>query len=122
MSTETVGTKANVSEKQAREVAEAARESGWQRPSFAKELYLGRFDWTLVHPHPRQDAAEAAGGEEFLAKLRAYCESLDGSRIERDALVPDDYLKGFADLGVFGMKIPRHKAAWGCRCCTTARP
>ena len=106
MSTETVGARANVSEKEAREVAEAARESGWERPSFAKELYLGTFDWSLIHPHPRQDPAAAAPGEEFLAKLRAYCESLDGGRVERDAQIPDDYIKGLADLGVFGMKIP----------------
>lgn len=106
MSTETVGASANVSEKEAREVAEAARESGWKRPSFAKELYLGTFDWSLIHPHPRQPAADAAPGEEFLAKLRAYCESLDGGRIERDSQIPDDYIHGLAELGVFGMKIP----------------
>lgn len=106
MSTETVGANANVSEREAREVAEAARESGWKRPSFAKELYLGRFDWSLIHPHPRQAADDAAPGEEFLAKLRAYCESLDGGRIERDALIPDEYIHGLAELGVFGMKIP----------------
>jgi hypothetical protein len=33
----------NVSEKQAREVAEAARESEWKLPSFGKELFLGNF-------------------------------------------------------------------------------
>lgn len=72
MSAETVGASANVSEKEAREVAEAARESGWERPSFAKELYLGRFDWSLIHPHPRQSAADAAPGEEFLEIGRAH--------------------------------------------------
>lgn len=113
MSTETVGASANVSEKEAREVAEAARESGWERPSFAKELYLGRFDWSLIHPHPRQSAADAAPGEEFLAKLRAYCESLDGGRIERDSQIPDAYLNGLADLGVFGMKIPTEYGGLG---------
>lgn len=113
MSAETVGASANVSEKEAREVAEAARESGWERPSFAKELYLGRFDWSLIHPHPRQSAADAAPGEEFLAKLRAYCESLDGGRIERDSQIPDAYINGLADLGVFGMKIPTEYGGLG---------
>ena len=113
MSTETVGASANVSEKEAREVAEAARESGWERPSFAKELYLGRFDWSLIHPHPRQSAVDAAPGEEFLAKLRAYCESLDGGRIERDSQIPDEYINGLADLGVFGMKIPTEYGGLG---------
>ena len=42
-----------VTEQDARAVAEAARETEW-RPSFAKELYLGRFRLDLVHPHPRR--------------------------------------------------------------------
>jgi len=95
-----------VSEAQAREVAEAARDTEWTRPSFAKQLYLGDFDLSLIHPHPRPTAAEAAPGEEFLARLEAYCETLDGRLIEREAKVPDDYLGGLADLGVFGMKVP----------------
>ena len=33
----------NVSEKEARQVAEAARESEWTLPSFGKELFLGNF-------------------------------------------------------------------------------
>ncbi len=113
MSTETVGASANVSEKEARDVAEAARESDWERPSFAKELYLGTFDWSLIHPHPRQNAAEAVSGEKFLVELRTYCETLDGGLIERDAQIPDSYVNGLAALGVFGMKIPTEYGGLG---------
>ena len=97
---------AQVTEREAREVAEAARETEWTRPSFAKELYLGRFDLSLIHPHPRGSADDERRGEQFLERLRAYCESLDGSVIEREAMIPDEYVKGFAELGCFGMKIP----------------
>ena len=100
------GAARNVTEREAREVAEAARETGWARPSFAKKLYLGDFDLSLVHPHPRAAADDVARGEEFLARLRAYCETLDGLLIERQARIPDEYLQGFAELGVFGIKIP----------------
>ena len=34
---------AQVTEEQARALAEESRESGWDKPSFAKELFLGRF-------------------------------------------------------------------------------
>jgi hypothetical protein len=108
-----------VSEREAREVAEAARESGWTRPSFAKELYLGSFDLSLIHPHPRASAAETAEGEKFLVRLEEYCRTMDGRLIERESQIPDEYIKGLAELGVFGMKIPRSTAASGCRCCTT---
>ncbi len=83
-----------VSEKQAREVAEAARETEWTRPSFAKELYLGRFDVSLIHPYPTSSDEESARDDEFLGRLRAYCETLDGRLIERESLVPDEYLAG----------------------------
>jgi alkylation response protein AidB-like acyl-CoA dehydrogenase len=96
-----------VTEQQAREVAEAARETEWTRPSFAKELYLGRFDLSLIHPHPQQSSDDVERGEKFIADLRAYCETLDGARIEREDRVPDDYIAGFNNLGAFGMKIPR---------------
>ena len=47
----------------ARAVAEAARESGWDRPSFAKGIYLGNFDLSLAHPWPTPDPADVAGGD-----------------------------------------------------------
>jgi alkylation response protein AidB-like acyl-CoA dehydrogenase len=95
-----------VSEREARATAEAARESTWERPSFAKQLYLGDFELALIHPHPRAAVDDAVRGEEFLGRLTAYCETLDGLLIEREARIPDEYLRGLAELGVFGIKIP----------------
>jgi alkylation response protein AidB-like acyl-CoA dehydrogenase len=112
VSTET-GPDTHVSEREARAVAEAARETEWRRPSFARELYLGRFDLGLIHPHPRPDAGDAAAGERFLRTLEDYCRGLDGRLVEREARVPDAYLAGFAELGVFGMKIPRRYGGLG---------
>ena len=51
-----VAVETKVTEKEARAVAEAARDTAWTRPSFAKELFLGRFQLDLVHPHPRPNA------------------------------------------------------------------
>ena len=97
---------AQVTEEQARAVAEEARESGWAKPSFAKGLFLGRFPLEHVHPFPRPSDDEAARTEEFLGKLREFLDTIDGSVIERDAQIPDEYVKGLADLGCFGLKIP----------------
>jgi alkylation response protein AidB-like acyl-CoA dehydrogenase len=97
---------AKVTEEQARAVAEESRESGWDKPSFAKGLFLGRFPLELIHPFPRPSADEAARTEAFLGKLREFLNTLDGSVIERDAQIPDEYVKGLAELGCFGMKIP----------------
>ncbi|QWF83146.1 acyl-CoA dehydrogenase family protein [Amycolatopsis sp. CA-230715] len=102
-----------VTEKEARAVAEEARESGWRKPSFAKELYLGRFPLDLVHPHPRPEADAAAKADRFLTALREYCETLDGTVIERDSRVPDEYVDGLAKLGCFGIKIPEEYEGLG---------
>ncbi|AIJ25247.1 acyl-CoA dehydrogenase family protein [Amycolatopsis methanolica] len=102
-----------VTEKEARAVAEEARESGWRKPSFAKELYLGRFRLDLVHPHPRAEPAVAKKAEQFLTRLREYAETLDGAVIEREARIPDEYVKGLAELGCFGIKIPEEYGGLG---------
>lgn len=97
----------------ARAISEAARESSWDRPSFAKGLYLGSFDLSLIHPWPEAPADDVERGEEFLARLTEYCRTMSGRTIEREALIPDAYLKGLAELGVFGMKIPRDYGGLG---------
>ena len=97
---------AHVDEKQARAVAEAARETGWANPSFCKELFLGSYRLDLIHPHPRPDPELDARGAAFLDALREFCLTLDGPAIEHAARIPDEYVKGLADLGCFGIKIP----------------
>ena len=95
-----------VSEQQARQVAEQAREAQWRQPSFGKELFLGRLRLDLVHPHPSGSAEAAKRGEAFLDRLRDFCESqIDAAAIERDAQIPDKVVRGLKELGAFGMKI-----------------
>ncbi|WP_405950923.1 acyl-CoA dehydrogenase family protein [Streptomyces prunicolor] len=98
--------KPTVTEREARQVAEAAREQDWRKPSFAKELFLGRFRLDLIHPHPLPPAEDSRRGEEFLAKLRVFCETqIDAARIEREARIPDEVISGLKEIGALGMKI-----------------
>ena len=95
-----------VGQREARQVAEEAREAGWLQPSFGKQLFLGDFRLDLIHPHPRPSEESSRRGEEFCARLREYCEaSVNGALIERDARIPDEVVKGLAAVGAFGMKI-----------------
>ncbi|MFG1651710.1 acyl-CoA dehydrogenase family protein [Micromonospora sp. NPDC049275] len=103
-----------VSEKEARQVAEAARESAWDRPSFGKELFLGRFRLDLIDPWPTSDPDDVARAEEFLGRFRDFLTSeVDGAAIEREASIPDSVFHGLADLGAFGMKIDRKYGGLG---------
>ncbi|MFH8475298.1 acyl-CoA dehydrogenase family protein [Streptomyces sp. NPDC018000] len=99
-----------VTEREARQVAEAAREQDWHKPSFAKELFLGRFRLDLIHPHPLPAADDVRRGEAFLARLRDFCETrIDSTLIEREARIPDEVINGLKELGALGMKIdPRY--------------
>jgi hypothetical protein len=102
----------DVSEKQARQVAEAARESEWRKPSFGKELFLGRFQLDLIDPWP--DAEPDPDADDYLARLEAYVRSeVDGARIEREARIPDEVFHGLARLGAFGMKIDKEYGGLG---------
>jgi alkylation response protein AidB-like acyl-CoA dehydrogenase len=96
-----------VTEREARQVAEAARETAWRQPSFGKELFLGRFRLDLVHPFPQGGEENSRRkGEEFLRRFRKFCENdVDGERIEREGQIPDEVIRGLRELGALGMKI-----------------
>ncbi|MCV7099352.1 acyl-CoA dehydrogenase family protein [Mycobacterium palustre] len=104
---------AQVTEAQARALAEESRESGWDKPSFAKELFLGRFPLELIHPFPKPSDEQEMRTRAFLDRLRSFLDTVDGSVIERDAQIPDEYVKGLAELGCFGMKIPTEYGGLG---------
>ena len=42
----------------------------------------------------------------FLKELRAALEGFDAARIEREARIPDAYIRTLREIGAFGMKIP----------------
>ncbi len=104
----------NISEKQARAVVEAARESEWKLPSFGKQLFLGDFRLDLIHPQPRLDRDAVEKGERFLARLRALLETeVDPLAIERDAKIPDRVIDGLKKIGALGMKVPEEYGGLG---------
>jgi len=106
MSAQQAGRGGQVGEREARRVAEEARDVGWELPSFGKQLFLGDFRLELIHPHPCPSEESRRRGEEFCARLREFCEeSVDGALIERDARIPDEVVKGLAAMGAFGMKV-----------------
>ena len=113
MSSAAVDQSPTAGERKAREVAEAAREQGWTRPSFAKGLYLGAFDVGLIHPYPGSDPEAAARGAAFHQALLEVCRTIDGPAIERADHVPDEVIAALARIGAFGMKIPQEYGGLG---------
>lgn len=104
----------HVTEREARAVAEAAREREWVRPSFVRELFLGRLRLDLIHPFPTGDAEAETRSDAFFARLDDFLrEEVDGEEIERTGRVPQRVLDGLKQLGAFGIKIPREYGGLG---------
>ncbi len=104
---------AQVTEKHARQVAEASREKGWDRPSFGKNLYLGPLRPVLIHPHPRPAGhiAERGGRSWPSWRRTAGRWTARGSNVTRGSRT--SIWRDFADIGAFGMKIPTEYGGLG---------
>ncbi len=106
--------KTNDGEQEARAVAEAARETEWQSPSFVRELFNGRFLLDLIHPWPQMDEAELEAARPWLDRLEQFLrENVDGDAIDRNGKVPENVIDGLRELGCFGIKIPKEYGGLG---------
>ena len=100
--------------RQALEVAEAAREQTWQHPSFVGELFLGRFRDDLIMPYPLQPEEDRAIGDEYIARMREVLkDKVDADKIDEDGEIPDEAIDALAELGAFGIKIPKEYGGAG---------
>src|SRR6185436_13182282 len=98
---------------EARDVAEAARESEWAGASFVRELFLGRFRLGLIHPYPKADLEEERRAAPFMAKLRDFLERVDSDMVDRTGEIPESYVTELREMGAFGIKIPREFGGLG---------
>ncbi len=103
----------HVTEQEAREVAESARETEWTSPSFLKELFGGNLRLDLIHPYPSADPEEEARARPFLERLESVLQRVDGDQIEREQGIPDDIVAELKAIGAFGIKIPKEYGGLG---------
>lgn len=106
--------KENAEKAKSLEVAEEAREDTSRLPSFVGDLFLGRVRWNLLFPFPEQDDVDKKVGDAFCAKLEDFLKkNLDADAVDRTGIIPDSAMKGLAELGCFGMKIPKEYGGLG---------
>ncbi len=93
-------------EQESRRVAEASRQAEWEKPSFMRELFLGRLRLDLIHPFPlpREERPEFTA---FFEKLQDFLRAeVDPTVIDATGEYPTRVIEGLRRLGAFGMKIP----------------
>lgn len=74
---------------------------------FAKALFWGRFKGELLFPYPVLPPDQQAAADEMAEKVRAYAEAhIDSFRIDREARIPDEVVRGLAELGLYRITIP----------------
>jgi alkylation response protein AidB-like acyl-CoA dehydrogenase len=99
---------------EAMEVAEASRETEWEKPSFVGDLFLGKLNLDLIHPFPEQPAADKAEADDFLKNLERFlAENVDADKIDEDGEYDYSLFDGLNKLGAWGMKIPKEYGGLG---------
>src|SRR5215468_8067120 len=101
-------------QREALELAEAARDPLEDRGSFASNLFVGRYDFDRIYPYPAQSAEDRADGEDFLRELESYLrDHVDPDEIDRTGEIPPENFKGLAQIGAFGIKVPKKYGGLG---------
>ena len=101
-------------EQEAREVAEAARETQWTLPSVVRGLFEGRLRLDLIHPFPEMSAADRAKAQPFLEELERFLRTeVDSDAIDREGKIPERVIQRLRELGAFGIKIPEEYGGLG---------
>jgi len=104
----------NLVNTEALEVIEAARETKWERPSFALGLFHGRVERARILPYTLQPEEDRRIGDAFLAELETFLKkNIDPDEIDRTGDIPPEAIQGLARLGCFGMKIPKEYGGLG---------
>ena len=96
------------------EMAEASRESHWAYPTFAGALFMGQLPWDLIYPLPVREQENDAEAAQWLEDFQKFFRSkVDPDEIDRTGEIPDDVIKGLAEMGAFGIKIPKKYGGLG---------
>ena len=99
---------------EALEVTEAARQAEWHHPTFVGELFMGRLLTHLVVPYPEQPEADRRIGDDYVGRVEEFLKAhVDPDAIDRTGEIPPQVIEGLAQLGCFGMKIPKEYGGLG---------
>jgi alkylation response protein AidB-like acyl-CoA dehydrogenase len=102
-----------VDAEEARRVAEESREKSWSGQSFMKDVFLGNFRMDLLE---RLSLEEPKRPEfwDFYRKLEHFLiHNVDSVQIDATGEYPPEVVKGLAELGAFGLKIPKKYGGLG---------
>ncbi len=100
--------------KQALEVTEEARQKEYTHPSFGRQLFMGKFDPSLLYPFPFQSEEDKKIGDELIEKFMKYLvENLDPEEVDATRTIPKKVIEEMGRLGIFALKVPKEYGGLG---------
>lgn len=85
-----------------------------KRPPFIKNLFLGRFDKSMLEFPEVLDQDQHELLHEMIVPIEKYfTEQVDGAKIDREAKIPPETLQGIKELGLYGQQIPEEYGGLG---------
>lgn len=106
-------TKMSEGQRAALELAESSRDTR-ELSGFAASLFEGAPGFSSIFPFPTQSQEDKEIGDAFLGQLKTFLETkTDPDAIDREGEIPDSVFEGLAELGAFGIKIPRKYGGLG---------
>lgn len=101
-------------DKESKKMAEELLFSEKKKPSFAKQLFKGVFDASLVFPFPSPTEEEKVQVQKYIEKLKRFVdEKLDPKKIDKDGTIPKEVIEGLGELGLLSLTIPAEYGGLG---------
>lgn len=83
------------------------------RPSIAKALFFGQLHEEQVFPYPHLSPDEVEMGKAMTDAIGKFGEQVDSAQYDLDAMIPDEIMQGFAELGLCGLGVSEELGGLG---------
>jgi len=81
---------------------------------YAKSLFFGVVRGDVLFPYPALSPEQEQARDAIAARVKAFADAtIDHMKIDRDARIPDDVVRGLGELGVLGLTIPKEYGGGG---------
>lgn len=95
-------------DEQQKKMAEELLFSEKKSPSFAKKLFFGTFESSLVYPFPFLSHVKQGELDAYLHKVKEFVDrEIDPAWIDKHSEIPKKVIQGLGELGVLGMTVPK---------------
>lgn len=103
----------NEQKRQALEVTEGARDA-YELPSFGAQLFVGKFDHSLIYPFPEQSEEDKKLGDAVIDPFIAFLEkNMEPEEVDATREIPQNVIEEMKKMGIFAIKVPKEYGGLG---------